>query len=337
MTITESSGNISTTSWEQNSGNGTLLEISDSDIDIDNLLFANNLEFEDSQFILLKISDDSSVTITRSNFIFNKAKIIELSRYGFSLFPPSVKTTNKPLMGISSCRFEGNYARKKTLVFGFGGVMQFTDSIFINNTVQTENDNVVGVVGLTYKYAIVVASATFVAFDNCNVLHNSAHGSTGFINMADSSVSIINCLFMNNNALNHAGVIYIIFASSLTVQNTVFDSNSCGVDGGVIYANAGNILLIDSNFTENRSFYSDGGALYLALSSNVTSKNCTFGGNMAAMEGGAVVVTDRSTYHDIGSLFLSNTASNSGKYEEFNFCQHYVKKIKLVYFEKQLL
>ena len=329
MTITESSGNISTTSWEQNSGNGTLLEISDSDIDIYNLLFANNFQFEDSQFILLKISDDSSVTITRSNFIFNKAKIIELSRYQahrFSLFPPSVKTTNKPLMGVSSCRFEGNYVRENTLVFGLKGVMQFTDSIFINNTVQTENDSVVGVVGLTYRYAFVVSSTTFVVFDNCNVLHNSAHGSTGFINMADSSVSIINCLFMNNSASNDAGVIYIIFATSLTIQNTVFDSNSCGVDGGAIYANQGNILLIDSNFTENRSFYSDGGALYLALSSNVTSKNCTFGGNMAAMEGGAVVVTDRSTYRDIGSLFLENTASNSGKYEEFSFCQHYVNK-----------
>ena len=52
--------------------------------------------------------------------------------------------------------------------------------------------------------------------------------------------------------------------------------------------------------------------------SNVTSENCTFSGNTATMEGGAVVVTDRSTYRDIGSLFLENTAPNNGK--SFLFC-----------------
>ena len=45
----------------------------------------------------------------------------------------------------------------------------------------------------------------------------------------------------------------------------------------------------------------------------MVSENCIFFGNTAAMEGGSVMVTDRSTYHDVGSLFLNNIASNYGK------------------------
>ena len=327
LSITKSSGNISTSTWEQNSGNGTLLEISDSDIDIDDSLFADNFEFKDSQFILLKISDESSVTIKRSDFLFNKAKVIvvELPQGGeISLpgsWPSAAETAIKPSMSISSCRFEGNYGRRKAIIFGFSGVMQFFDSIFINNTVTSENDfkSKNGIFGLRYTSAIVETAATLVVLENCEVLHNNANGSAVFISIQSSSVFIIDCRFTNNSASKHAGVIYVNYFSHLTIQRSVFDSNSCGSDGGAIYAFQGFISLIDSNFTENRSFYSDGGALYLTQFSNVTSENCTFSGNNAAMEGGAVVVTDRSTYRDKGSLFISNTASNNGKFEDFSF------------------
>ena len=299
MHIRVSSGNI-TSSWQQNGGNGALLSISSSLIDI------NDSIFEKSELTSLKISGDSSVRILRTHFVFNEASLLALESSmpisgPIHLFRPTAETATKPLVEVSSCRFEGNIARKSSLIIGTKAIMTFRDSVFINNTAKIAS-------------VIVQATCSLISFKNCEAVNNHAEGSVGFMNLFLCSVHLSKCLFAQNSALELAGVIYMRFNTSLTIQKTVFENNSCGTEGGAIYAIQWSyVLLINSTFIKNRSFGSDGGAIFILRKNKMISENCRFSGNTAAMEGGAVMVTDSSIYYDIGSLFLDNTASNYGK------------------------
>ena len=278
MRVNVSTGDISSSRWLQNRGHGDLLWISDSHFAINDSFFVDN--FKEFDFTLLIIWDNSTVSILRSNFTFNEARLIHPEIHLHLLGTPAVSSVT-PLLGILSCRFQGNIARKDSLVR---------------------------------------ATKAIVVFENCEAVDNNVYEvGGGFLYTVLSRVYISNCRFANNSASENAGVIYIVLAG-LIVQNTVFENNSCGNDGGTIYADEGGINLKSSTFSENRSFGSDGGAICLDRKSNLVSKNCTFSGNNAAMEGGAVMVTDRSTFEDFASLFLSNTASNYGKYMLHFYC-----------------
>ena len=312
MSIGASSGNISSSTWQRNKGNGAsnevLLKIQASHIHINNALF------EESDFTLLGISSNSSATISKSYFKFNEAKLILLYTplpvtESLSLNRPTAETARKPLI-VLSCTFQGNTARRTSLISGTISAMKFTDSVFINNTAQMES-------------SIVDLTSTFISFENCEVVNNHGRKSIGFIYLKLCSVFINNCLFAHNSATNTAGVIYMRFNNSLIIQNTVFENNFCGMYGGAIEAIQLNyILLINSTFTENRSFGSNGGAIFLSNRNKMVSKNCTFRNNMAALEGGAIMITDSSSYRDVGSWFFNNSASNQGN--DHSFIAHHV-------------
>ena len=298
MSIRVSSGNISSSTWQQNRGNEALFSISSSRIDI------NNSFFEESNFTSLAISGDSSVRILRSRFASNEAQLLKTmfpATGPWSIFRPTTETATKPLVEVSSCRFQGNIAHKSSLIYGVNSIMKFKDSVFINNTAPIECN-------------IVQVVSSLISFERCEAVNNRGEGSGGFINLFLCSASISNCLFTQNSALEFAGVILKRMNTSLTIQNTVFENNSCGMEGGTIYAiEWGYLLLINSTFIKNRSFGSYGGAIFIYRKNKMISENCTFSGNTAVMEGGAVMITDSSIYYDIGSLFLDNSASNYGK------------------------
>ena len=278
MSTSDSTGNISSSTWKHNGGIKTSFSISDSQIEIKDSIFEENLEenLEDSDLNLLKISGSSMVIISETSFISNKVSLILLSGSQplassspvLTIGQPSVDILTEPLLNISSCRFQDNIIHSmKYLLNAFNGVMKLTDTIFVNNTKLSD----VGSIGT----GIVQGSQAIISFDNCNVSNN--YGEIPFLYLEFSLVNISDCLFVNNSASNYAGVIYIFLDNSLKIENTIFEQNSCTVEGGVILSSTeNNVSVINSTFIENKSFGSDGGAILIGQRSAMVSENCIF-------------------------------------------------------------
>jgi predicted outer membrane repeat protein len=186
---------------------------------------------------------------------------------------------------VANCTFYGNAA-------GFGGAMYNLDSDpnltncdFVKNYGGMYNDN---------------SSPKIV---NCAFNNNVAShmGGGGVLNTWYSSPTFTNCVFSQNRA-GDSGAVYNSTESKATLINCTFTGNTATLaNGGAIYNNGSIATLIGCTFTANTT--SDrmgrGGAIYSDWWSNLTAKNCTFTGNQASKDGGAI-------YNGMSDLTLSN-------------------------------
>jgi len=118
------------------------------------------------------------------------------------------------------------------------------------------------------------------AISNCVVRENgSGSNPGGGIYHCDSSSTVTNCFFMENDA-NLGGGIYDV-NSSPTVTSCVFSKNTASIDGGGIYDLNSSPIVINCTFNGN-SADDDGGGIYnYGASSNPILTNCIFWGNDA--------------------------------------------------------
>ena len=146
---------------------------------------------------------------------------------------------------------------------------------------------------------------TDLVLTDMKFINNTAiNGGALWFESSDSNsvrVSITNCFFQNNHAINgigynqyqggYGGAIYEYFLPNLTIKNTKFVGNSAEFRGGAIYTDYGAILTCD---------------------------DCEFTSNTAGGYGGALFAEDRNsqtagTFPVISaSIFQSNTAKIYG-------------------------
>ena len=125
-----------------------------------------------------------------------------------------------------------------------------------------------------------------------------------------TSLTVSNCYFKDNFAINDGGAIYNSL-SSLTVTNSIFEENSCNNYGGGIHNSSSTCVLIDSVFKDNTSQI-HGGAVYNNSGSDVSISNSFFKQNTAGHDGGGLRNTNSSTTTIKNCVFVKNIARGCG-------------------------
>jgi predicted outer membrane repeat protein len=116
-------------------------------------------------------------------------------------------------------------------------------------------------------------------------------------------------------ATDGGSAIYLSGSANVTVRNCEFTNcyTSGNTGGGAIYASSTNSTLIveSSLFVGNKSTKCDGGAICTKAKSGSSISNCTFTGNYAYEDGGAVSIWGGRT-EIINCTFYGNTACEHG-------------------------
>ena len=207
---------------------------------------------------------------------------------------------------VTNCTFTGNSVLESTVSYGGGaiynaGTLTVNKCTFTNNTVGWEGGGAIFTEGNA-------------AVNNCNFTGNKSPFYGGAI-INGGTLTINNCDFAGNggSALVNRGM--------LTIMDCTFTGNS-GYEGGAIF-NYGNVVVHNSTFTGNKATY--GGAIangdYTYPAGTLTVADCTFIGNTASNDGGAIWHYNDPIYLFSGGngtltvdncIFAGNTASNDG-------------------------
>ncbi|WP_407411558.1 right-handed parallel beta-helix repeat-containing protein [Methanobrevibacter sp.] len=192
------------------------------------------------------------------------------------------------------------------VIDGNGAVIDMNES-----TIRAFHVNASGVTikNLTIKNANYNGDGGAIYFDstgtvtNCNFINNNATG-TDFWGGAvyfNGTGEVTNCNFTGNTATYYGGAIY--FLDQGTVTNCNFTDNEAYYGGAVFFNTIGEVT--KCNFTGNTA--DDGGAINI-YSGTVT--NCNFTGNTAGDWGGAIYLLDQGTVTNCN--FTGNTADDGG-------------------------
>jgi predicted outer membrane repeat protein len=133
-----------------------------------------------------------------------------------------------------------------------------------------------------------------------------------------STLSFVNCRFVDNDSFESGGAVFAASNCSLTFRNCTFQNNSAAALGGAIAAtDFVSIDISNSRFVDNRA--PSAGAISLAMTTNTTQKlasvvNCTFISNKATTTGfgGAVLQNVRGLTTAITKLSRCTFESNGG-------------------------
>lgn len=124
----------------------------------------------------------------------------------------------------------------------------------------------------------------------------------------NSTLKLINITFINGNSIfggalqNNGG--------SVTITNCIFINNTAKDWGGAIYSHSTNITIENSVFINNTGNY--GGALDIYFRSYFSKiVNCTFKDNIATREGGAIYTSSSNYFKVIDSKFINNIVTDS--------------------------
>lgn len=190
--------------------------------------------------------------------------------------------------------FSGNKARWA------GGAIASSGTLTVVNSTFTSNRARHGGAIHNYQGALTVTGSNFSG--NEVIFHGGAIYNIG-------AFTLINSDFTDNTANDCGGAIYN-YQSTMTVKNCNFTNNNASsnsVGGGAIYNN--NVLDVQNcKFINNTATYC-GGAIYNDLSSDLAVTGSTFTGNTAEW-GGAIFNWHVCTVN--GSIFNSNYAYSGG-------------------------
>lgn len=147
-----------------------------------------------------------------------------------------------------------------------------------------------------------------VIFTEGNVVFDGQKANTHF-NVTGNNVLIEGIKFTNFSYNGYGGVIYCS-ANNVTIKNCTFANNVAVDDGGAIYFfNANNSYVSDCLFVNNTA--SSGGAVAWSMFNNATVSNCTFIGNLAKINAGAIKFLGFSKATATDCIFINNTAQGS--------------------------
>ncbi|MCF0226980.1 MAG: hypothetical protein HUK28_06740, partial [Methanobrevibacter sp.] len=150
-------------------------------------------------------------------------------------------------------------AKEKSRIFNItNGVNVTLKNInFINGKAPLIGHEAEGGAIYTDSGSVTVINCTF----NNNAAiesHQVGYGSGGAIYTYGGSVTVINCTFNNNTAV--AGGAICSYDCSVTVSNSTFNNNTADDLGGAIFIGEGSVTVINCTFNNNTANY-HGGAI----------------------------------------------------------------------------
>jgi hypothetical protein len=290
-----------------NSGQGSAIEASSSNVTISNLT-ASNLT-SNAQGTLLGLSTSRLELFNSSLSLFNQTAISLTDMVDSVL--------------IKDCNFELGTAPAETVLkaVNFNNVA-ISGSVFSNN--QATSHTAV----LSLKVLSTWGSSSSLEVSRSTFKHNSAP-SNGCIDADVKTVLIANSTFFNNSALSgSAGALQLDCIENapcnFTLANNNFSSNSAAINGGAVYWTKQQPTCINNTFSSNAAVYGpDVASFGVKMKSQDEGKQSKVSGdsyvNVASGQrlpqpivialvdhSGQVVKTDNSS---IASIFPADTAN----------------------------
>ena len=155
-----------------------------------------------------------------------------------------------------------------------------------------------------------------VSITDCTFISNSAVNGIGAVFLgyvSTSYVGITNCAFINNSV----GAIFLeyVSASYVSITNCTFQNNNGGV-GAVLLEHVltSDVSITNCTFQNNSATYGGGGVwLNVLAGGDVSITNCTFQNNSATNGGGGVLLSlSRGNFSITNCTFQNNSAPNGG-------------------------
>ncbi|MFK7779160.1 MAG: choice-of-anchor Q domain-containing protein, partial [Gimesia sp.] len=187
----------------------------------------------------------------------------------------------------------------------YGGAILSHENLSLSNSEIYLNEASVSGGGLYHKDGLL-------SLTNCYFVRNVALQNGGAINALNSSVIINDSIFSNNSA-QFGGALFVtalqIPMPEIFIQNSTFTENTALNSGGAIYSGNSIIYIEDSVISKN-SADSKGGGLDNSRG-HMTVKNSTVTENIA-MESGGGIYTGYGVISVINSTIFQNSAIESG-------------------------
>lgn len=122
-----------------------------------------------------------------------------------------------------------------------------------------------------------------------------------------SSVTVVNCMFIDNVAANVGGAFYSN-GGTASFTDCLFEDNQADLGGGT-YINGATATFTDCDFVANDALTSSGGGMR-SISSTTSVTRCRFEGNTTLESGGGIDFTGNLTVN--ACSFVANDALNGG-------------------------
>lgn len=205
----------------------------------------------------------------------------------------------------------------RTIITFYGIGFDVSDSLTLKNLTLInlaieDNSNATltanNVIFRNSAYSAITADLgnTEIYLDNCTFMNNAAN-SGGAISISQGYLTVINTLFIGNEAEFFGGAISAL-NSTLRISNSTFRDNKARFDGGSIYCLDGNISISDSDFINNSA--KNGGAFLIDVSRSTYIDSNRFINNTASDYAGAfcLMYNDNITVND--NYYENNGASD---------------------------
>jgi hypothetical protein len=190
-----------------------------------------------------------------------------------------------------------------------GSTLPLNKSVTINgpgaNLLTLSGNDTVGVIS--------TGAGTTVNISGLTIAHGFAPLGAGIVNGSSGLLTVTNCVFSNNVAINTgtatlgAAIYSIEGASVLTVNNSTFVHNSASGEantgGGAIFVSTG--VVNNSTFFGN-SAPANGSSIFGVLGPLLTVRNSTFVGNI----GSGATINASGTFKVSNSIIAGNTGGN---------------------------
>ena len=191
-------------------------------------------------------------------------------------------------------------------------------SIFLirNGSVHVTFKNITFINGLTENFGGAISIETgHVTVDNCIFINNTALNNTNAGGISNYGTKydrgyllVNNSLFVNNHADHDGGAITTCYANSY-IYNCVFINNSAHRDGGAIRVSVyGYGDVQDCIFMFNHA--DEWGGAYYSWSGTSDIKRCIFLNNTAGTNGGAVMASGNLDLQE--SIIMNNNGGETG-------------------------
>lgn len=322
-------------------GGGMYVEVTSADVAITNCIFRENMSFYRGGGLRIWMSN---VVATNCDFLDNVALRDGGGIHNYGIGSGSV--------AIVDCRFTGNAADfyggglgnqegEPTLMnctftdnsagFDGGGIYSHDGSFVLEGCSFTTNT--AADLGGALANESIEARLTGCAF-----ISNHARIAGAVGNEEDADSTLIGCAFTGNTSETLGGAMYNVY-NSVTLTDCALTGNVAEDNGGAIYNievvsgiedctiagnsagfDGGGVCNVSSQMNAKRCFFGDNAALDGGGMFNyahgyfggVTIEQCTFLGNTAAGDGGAVYNTFAPGYTITNTLFSGNHAGQHG-------------------------
>ena len=275
------------------------------------LVSVKNSVFDQNSAIhggVMLINGTGTLNITDSNFTNNKA------------FNASGVVYANGNVNIDNSKFENNTAEIRAGVIGSTGrAVNITKSVFTNNSAERagvigSEDGEVIITGceFTLNYALDAGAIATTGNGKVDIKNSSFSNNIAFhagvVGAEGGNITINDCEFNNNSAVEYGGAIGLSQNAEIKIYNSKFTNNGAMLAGVIANIGSGEIYVENSTFKKNKAYY---GGVIGAINGTLVIKRSSFDNNTAA-HGGVVATADNNNFiHFMNSNFTNNNVNES--------------------------